>query len=116
MAGSLQKHPHVFAEGDQLPELDGSLASTDLTTFTIEFTLDRPDGSTILKSTATSGVTFLAFSGGNSTFKITWLPTDLQAGYGQEAQLRFIDSSGKAQTVKNFLLDVKPKKVAVVAP
>jgi len=103
-----QKYPHVFTEGDRLPEIIGTLSGVDLTGYTIEFDLAQPGGAVVEKSTATSGV--VVVNAADGVFKITWESTDLVTGKGQGAQVRFIDTAGRPLTSSDFLLDVKAKK------
>jgi len=103
--------PHVFTEGDQLPEIIGVLSETNLTNYVIEFGLERPNDTVLEKSTETSGVVIL--DAANGKFKVTWekSPTpDLIAGQGQCAQIRFIDTAGRPMTSRDFLIDVKEYK------
>lgn len=100
--------PHIFTAGDRLPEIIGTLTGTDITGYTVEFDLERPDGTVVEKSTATTGVVITdAVNGG---FKITWEASDLVAGIGQIAQVRFIDTAARPLTSQDFLIDVKAKK------
>lgn len=103
-----QDFPHVFTEGDRLPEIIGTLAGTDLTGYTVEFDLARSDGSVVEKSSATSGVVIT--DAPNGQFKVTWEATDLVAGLKQIAQVRFIDGSGLPLTSQDFYLGVKEKQ------
>ena len=105
---SIQNFPHVFTAGDQLPEIVGTLAGVDLTGYTIEFDLARPDGTVIEKSTATSGVVIT--DAANGQFKITWEATDLITGPQQTAQVRFIDTASRPLTSQDFYISVKEKQ------
>lgn len=104
----LQDFPHVFTEGDRLPEIVGVLDGVDLSPYTIEFTLLRPDGSVVEKSSATSGVVIT--DPPNGQFKVTWEATDLVEGSRQLAQIRFIDGSGLPFTTQDFYIGVKEKQ------
>lgn len=103
-----QDFPHVFTEGDQLPEIVGTLASTDLTGYTIEFDLTRPDDTVVEKDSAGAGGVVIT-DAPNGQFKITWDAADLVVGKKQTAQIRFIDGTGKPLTSQDFYIDVKEK-------
>lgn len=103
-----QRFPHVFTEGDRLPEIVGTLDGVDLTGYTIDFDLLRPDNVVIQKSTATSGVAIV--DGPNGMFSISWSETDLLEGKDQAAQVRFIDPAGLPMTSQDFLITVKARQ------
>lgn len=107
-AACMQDFPHVFTEGDRLPEIIGTLAGTDLTGYTVEFALLRPDNTVVEKSSATSGVVIT--DAANGQFKVTWETTDLVVGRQQIAQVRFIDGSGLPLTSQDFYISVKEKQ------
>ena len=105
---SVQNFPHVFTEGDRLPEIVGTLNGVDLTGCTIEFDLARPDATVVEKSTVTSGVVIT--DAPNGQFKITWEAADLMVGPQQIAQVRFIDTGGLPLTSQDFYINVKEKQ------
>lgn len=108
MTDAAKQYPHTFTAGDRLPEIYGTLEGVNLTDYTVEFDLERPDGSVVQKSTATSGVVITDALLGE--FKVTWDAGDLVVGLDQPAQVRFIDAAGLAQTSQDFLITVKAKK------
>lgn len=89
----------ALTDGDRLPELVGVLEDVDLTGFTIKMNVTRPSG--VLTKTAT------ILDAAQGQFKFAWDVGDLEQGFGQPAVVRAIDSSGKAETIARFRLDVK---------
>lgn len=90
--------PHVYTEGDTLPEMVCVLDDTDLSGYTITAYVDRP--TTVLSKVAT------AVDLANGQFKFVWVSTDLVAGYGQEVAIEFNDGSGGIETITGLRLDV----------
>lgn len=104
----IQKLPHEYTEGDELPELTGTLANTDITNHTVVLRMDRPGTSNLeLAGIITDGPT--------GAFKFAFGPTDLVAGLEQPTTVEFLDSSGKPQTTKRFLIDVT-KRIPLTDP
>lgn len=98
---SCPKFPHVFSEGDQLPELLGVLKGVDLTNYTVTLRLDRPEPAGVLVKIAQM------VDAAQGMFKFVWDSTDLVAGIAQEASITFTDASNRPLTgPKRFVLDV----------
>jgi len=96
------KFPHIYSEGDQLPELLCVLKGVDLTNYTVTLRLDRPTPSTVLVKVAQ----FVDAAQG--MFKFVWDAGDLVAGIAQEATITFTDASNRPLTApKRFVLDVQ---------
>lgn len=107
-ANRIYTFPHTYTEGDTLPEVAGTFTGLDLTGYTLEFDLVKPDGTVVQKSTATSGMTITDAAAGQ--FAIDWQETDLVTGKNQIGQVRFITPAGKRQTSLDILFNVKDRK------
>ena len=94
--------PHVFSEGDQLPELLGVLKGVDITNLVITLRLDRPDPSSVLVKIGQH------VDDAQGMFKFVWGTTDLVAGIAQEATITFTDASSRPLTSpQRFVIDVQ---------
>lgn len=95
------KFPHIFSEGDQLPELLGVLKGVDITDLTITLRLDRPDPAAVLVKVAQK------VDAPQGMFKFVWDAADLIAGIGQQAAITITDASNRPLTSpQRFILDV----------
>lgn len=93
--------PHIFSEGDQLPELLGVLKGVDITNLTVTLRMDRPAPDAVLVKTAQK------VDAAQGMFKFVWDPTDLVAGIAQEVTITFTDASNRPLTgPKRFVIDV----------
>jgi len=99
---SCPRFPHVFSEGDQLPELLGVLKGVDLSNHTVTLRLDRPDPSGLLVKIGQM------VDASQGMFKFVWDATDLVAGIAQEAAITFTDASNRPLTSpQRFVIDVQ---------
>lgn len=92
-------YPHVYTANDTLPEIAGVLRNVDITGYTINLNLKRPDGTEIQRAGT-------IVDAPNGTFKFVWQTGDLVAGCGQLVQIEIIDTGGNVLTAPEFLLDV----------
>jgi len=96
------KFPHIYSEGDQLPELLGVLKGVDITDLTVTLRLDRPEPAGLLTKTAQK------VDATQGMFKFVWDAGDLVAGIAQEAAITFTDASNRPLTSpKRFVIDVQ---------
>lgn len=91
--------PHTWTAGDTLPEIVMTLDDTDLTGYTVDLLLRRPDGSLLTKL-----ATFIDAAQGK--FKFSWASTDLQEGISQQASVKFI-IGGDVEHTEHLRIDVQ---------
>lgn len=97
---STPKFPFCWVEGDQFPEMVCTMQDRNLVGFTVTLHLLRKDKSVVIIPATPIDLT-------QGHFKFSWGPTDLIAGFNQEAEIQFIDVSGKPLTSRLFLMDVR---------
>ena len=97
-------YPVTFTENDELPEIPMTLKCTDLTGFTVTLHIARPDGSVLIKTATPVDLV-------QGAVKFVFVAGDLQAGFGQLAEIQYVNASAKAQTSPKFLINVE-KEIA----
>lgn len=96
--GDCYRLPFKYTEGDTLPSLSFTLVDEDITGWTIEGLLDRPDDNSTITKTA------VIVDGPQGVFRFDWASTDLVAGCNQVFSVRFTDLGGDVQTMSTRLL------------
>lgn len=85
--GTVDTFPHTYTEGDTRPKITGELAFTDISAYTVEFKLEKPDDTFVEKSTAGASPEVTITDGPNGQFEIEWSASDLVVGLEQIAQV-----------------------------
>lgn len=96
-----QSFPTTFTAGDQLPTIQGQLANTDLTGWSVRLYVKRPAPSTTLVIVGTIS------DPANGLFYFPWGATDLVEGNMQRCEIRFTTPGGQVQTASPFMIDVQ---------
>lgn len=91
--------PHVYTEDDTLPEIIMTLDEVDLTGFSVDLIIRRPDESELIKA-----ATFIDATQGK--FKFDFDAGDLQAGLGQLTAVRFT-LGAEVEHADPFFIDVR---------
>ena len=100
MSGEIiERFPHTWTAGDTLPEIVLTLDEFDLTGYTVQLELRRPDESLLVKTAS-------IFDPLQGKFKFEFVATDLQAGIGQLAQIKF-SIAAEVERIEQLFLDVR---------
>ena len=93
--------PHIYTEGDTLPEILMTFDEENLTGFTVELEIRRPDESLLVVP-----ATFIDQPAGK--FKFSFAAGELQAGLGQISAVVF-KIGAEVQHTEPLFLDVREK-------
>jgi hypothetical protein len=86
-------------QGDSLPSYDGELVATDITGYTINLNIRKPDGSVIVVA-----ATFIDAPNGIFTFIFSTSTFDLAGDY--DAEIEVIDLSADKETFGDIVIQV----------
>ena len=90
---------------DTLPTYDGELENQDITGFTIVLNVQRPDGTTFVK-------TANLFDPTNGKFEFgPFLATDFATPGDYPADINITDTIGDDETFGDYVIDVEAKKI-----
>jgi hypothetical protein len=98
---AVQGFPTAFTAGDQLPTIQGQLANTNLTGWSVSLYVERPAPNAALV------IAGIISDAANGLFYFPWAPTDLVEGNLQRCEIRFTAPDGKTQTASAFTIDVQ---------
>ena len=96
---AIARFPHVWVANDTLPEIVLVFEGENLTGFTIELFVRRPDNTLLVKAAQFIDAT-------QGKFKFVWVDGDLQVGLGQLAEIRFTLASNVEHT-ELLIIDVR---------
>lgn len=98
---AVQQFPYAFTAGDRYPQINGALANTDISGWTITLVMQRPDPNPLLTISATIS------DGPGGVFTFPWGAGDLVEGFGQLTEVKMVNGAGLLQTSAQFTVDVE---------
>lgn len=93
-------YPHVFTEGDRLPEIKAVLKDVDLTGYTVQLHLLQPDDTLVTRTAIPVALT-------DGSVKFDWAVGNLVAGSKQLCEIEFVDSGSRPMTSRKFFINVE---------